>query len=183
VIDNGQTATTALFAETKVLLDSLGIARQSVQAGDTLGLGEEISARVLGPVRDGLPEDEANNASVVLLVRFGETELLFAGDAEREAEAEMLTYWADATREDLLRADVVKVGHHGSRTSSTPAWVDAVAEPGGVVVVSVARRNVYNLPGEEVLERWQAAGADVHLTHRGALWLRSDGRSLVRVGW
>ncbi len=183
VVDNGQRASSILYAETHFLLDSLGVARRSVSAGDTLGLGDGIVATVLGPVRSNQPEDEANNASVVLLIRYGDVELLFAGDAEREAEAEMLHRWSPLIGEGLLRADIVKVGHHGSRTSSTAGWIDAVLEPGGIAVVSVARQNIYRLPNAEVLDRWTNAAADVRLTHRGALWLRTDGQSVERIDW
>ncbi len=183
VVDNGQDVGTILYAETHFLLDSLSVPRLSVTAGDTLDLGDGIIATILGPVRAGLPPDEANNASVVLLIRYGEVELLFAGDAEQEAEAEMLRHWSPLVDEGLLRADVVKVGHHGSRTSSTPDWIDAVLKPGGVAVVSVARQNIYRLPNAEVVDRWEQAGADVRLTHRGAVWLRTDGRSVEEVPW
>ncbi len=183
VVDNGQDVGSILYAETRWLMDSLAVTRQSVVAGDTLVLGDGITATVLGPVRAGLPEDEANNASVVLLIRYGEVELLFAGDAEQEAEAEMLHHWSPLLQEGLLRADIVKVGHHGSRTSSTPEWVAAALKPGGTAVVSVARQNVYRLPNAEVLDRWAQAGADVRLPHRGALWLRTDGRVVEEVGW
>ena len=61
-----------------------------------------------------------------------------------------------------VRADVVKVAHHGSRTSSTPALVDATAA--ALAVISVGRGNRFGLPDEDVLERWQASGAAVRRT-------------------
>jgi competence protein ComEC len=101
------------------------------------------------------------------------------GDAEAVAEAGVVERYRSA-----LRSDVVKVGHHGSRTSSTPALVAAAATPGGLAIIQVARRNRYGLPDEEPLARWAAAGVDVRTTSsNGAVWLRSDGRSFEHVRW
>ncbi len=114
----------------------------------------------------------------MLRLEHGRTRWLLTGDAEIAGEAELASRFPD-----LLEADVVKVGHHGSRTSSTPALVDAVGQP-AFAVVSVAQRNRYGLPNDEPLGRWAATGARVVLTSEdGAVWLRSDGETVKRVEW
>ncbi|HLA62991.1 MAG TPA: DNA internalization-related competence protein ComEC/Rec2 [Rhodothermales bacterium] len=162
--------------------DSLGVPFQTVQAGDTLALGPAVRARVLAPATPPpASDDEAavNDGSLVLRVEFGRTSLLLTGDAGATPEEAMTARYGAA-----LAADVVKVGHHGSATSSTAAFVSAVAHPGTWAVVPVARRNRYGLPDRAPLARWHAAGARVLQTGReGAVWLRSDGFHFTRVDW
>ncbi len=180
VVHNGQAYASDLYAETLALMDSTGTRDRAVTAGDTLALDPAVHLQVLAPSAAPRPGDEANDGSVVLRVSYGETSFLLTGDAERAAEASLVAHYGD-----LLRSDVVKVGHHGSRTSSTAGFVERVV--GGaapLAVVSVAERNVYRLPNPEVLDRWQDAGATVLQTwDAGAVWLRSDGQRVERVAW
>lgn len=92
-----------------------------------------------------------NNASAVIRLTFGERSILMTGDIEREAERQLL--------ERDLSADVVKVPHHGSRTSSTREFVEAVMP--SEAVITAGRRSVFGHPHAEVRERWAAAGARV----------------------
>lgn len=194
LIHNGQTKDNAIWTDLETTADSLGIVQQTVTAGDVLDLDPSVRIRVLGPSGTPQPGDDANDASIVLLVEYGHTRWLLTGDAEATAEADLVARYGA-----LLRADVVKVGHHGSRTSSTPELVAAVRGRGAspirlasdapvhspdYAVVSVAKRNRYGLPNAEPLMRWQDAGAEVLQTaNEGAIWLRSDGDTIERVGW
>jgi competence protein ComEC len=181
VVDNGRHYESALFATTLHLLDSLDVPRQSVLAGDTLQLDPSTRIHILGPPRDR-PELDENDASVVLRIVFGRTSFLFLGDAERRGEQHLVESFPD-----LLRSDVVKVGHHGSRTSSTQPLLNLLKSEGDaavVPVISVAQRNSFGLPNEEVVVRWADAGTPLWLTSGGgALWLRSDGTQITRRDW
>ncbi len=177
VLDNGAHYPSALYAETHFWLDTLGVARRALQAGDTLALDPAVAFTVLAPQETVASPSNTNDASVVLRIAYGATSFLFAGDAETFSENAMV-----ARYDTLLRSTVVKVGHHGSITSSTPAFV-AHVQPAWAVV-SVAQANVYRLPSDTVLARWQRAGATVHLTRdAGALWLRSNGAQVKAVPW
>jgi competence protein ComEC len=116
----------------------------------------------------------ANDASCVLAVTAGSTRVLVAGDIEADAERALLAQGTDA-----LAADVLLVPHHGSRTSSTDAWVAAVAPR--YAVVAAGYRNRFGHPKEEVLERYLARGTTVLRTdHDGAVVFRlEDGRITV----
>src|SRR5207244_10728979 len=112
-----------------------------------------------------------NNDSIILSIRFGETSFLFTGDIEKEAEALVLKRQAD------LRSDVVKVAHHGSRTSSIPAFV-AATKP-SLAVISVGQTSIFGHPAKEVVERWRASGAEVMTTwERGTMTMISERRRL-----
>ncbi len=182
VLHNGQPYLSDLYDETVHLLDSLAVPHRALGAGDTLALDPSVQLQVLAPEATLAGQEGANDASVVLRLAYGETVFLFTGDAEAEAERHLTGRYGA-----LLRSDVVKVGHHGSRTSSTEAFVALVlpdATQAGTAVVSVGTRARFDLPDEEVLARWHARGADVWSTAaQGALWLRSDGRRVVRVAW
>lgn len=177
VVHNGHNYGSALFAEADSLARALGVPVRAVTAGDTLAFDRTVHLQVLAPTHAPHPDAPANHGSVVLRLTYGETSFLFTGDAEADAEYVLADRYGD-----FLRSDVVKVPHHGSRTSSAEPLV-ALAEA-EIAVVSVARRNRYGLPNEEVLERWEASGAEVLQTWAtGAVWLRSDGRTVERVRW
>jgi len=178
VVVNGLRSGSDLWRETLAVADSLGIPVQAVTSGDTLALDPAVHVRVLGPTTERVGAGDGNEASVVLHVQHGATRWLLSGDAEHAGEADLVARYGAR-----LAADVVKVGHHGSRTSSTPAFVAAAGRP-AFAVVSVAARNRYGLPDHEPLMRWQRTGADVIQTaDAGAVWLRSDGRTVRRVDW
>ena len=133
------------------------------------GAGERIAAPA------GL---SVNDASLVLRVGFAGRGILFAGDLEADGEGEL------AGRRDVgqvVAADVLKVPHHGSRTSSTPELVDAVAP--GLAVISLGWRNQFHFPAPEVVARYTGRGTRVLRTDRdGAITvvISPEGRLTVR---
>jgi competence protein ComEC len=110
-----------------------------------------------------------NDTSLVLRVSYGRTTFLFPGDLEAPGEAA-------AVARGGLAADVVKVPHHGSRTSSTAGFVEAVRPRLAVVSVDAASR--YGFPHPEPVARWRATGAEVLSTSGGAVRVLSDGRTV-----
>ena len=116
---------------------------------------------------------DVNNASTVALVRFGAVRFLLVGDAEADEEAWLLRHARGS-----LAADVLKVGHHGSRTSTTPDFLAAVRPR--VALVSVGLGNDYGHPSPEVLGRLAGAGAEVLRTDLlGTVVVRTDGRAIT----
>jgi competence protein ComEC len=154
-------------ARTLRLPRSEGVARLVVSRGHALPLGATV-ARVFGP-----PGQRAttirNDDSVVLGIEWGSTRFLLTGDIEAEGEAR-LPSWP---------ARVVKVPHHGSRTSSSAAFVEA-AEP-RLALVSVGARNRFGHPDAGALARYRQRGVLVLRTDvDGALTVTTDG-SRVRA--
>ena len=116
--------------------------------------------------------DDPNEASTVVRASFGEVRLLLTGDAERREEAWLLEH-----ARSLLTADILKVGHHGSRTSTSPAFLAAVAPR--LALVSVGQGNMYGHPGPEVMRRLLDSGVTVLRTDQlGTVILRTDGQSV-----
>lgn len=136
--------------------------------GDTFTLGS-AQVEVLGPTKD---YDDPNDTSIILSVTYGETDFLFTGDMESGAEADLIESGAD------LSADVLKVGHHGSDTSSSYRFLREVMPT--YAVISVGEGNSYGHPSETVLSRLSDAGAEVYRTDlQGTVIAYSDGTNIT----
>ncbi|MDT8322886.1 MAG: DNA internalization-related competence protein ComEC/Rec2 [Bacteroidota bacterium] len=146
---------------------------RDVRSGERLDLDEDVRLLVLSPP-GGNDIEAGNGNSVVLLLIYGATRFLFTGDVDAEAERRMLREWGP-----LLQADVLKVGHHGSTTSSCPAFVLAVRP--AHAVISAGRNNHFRHPRAEILTRLRLAGARISRTDvEGTLSFVSDGRRIVK---
>jgi competence protein ComEC len=145
----------------------------SVRRGDNIDIGG-VAVQVLNPPRDERSRSNtANDSSIVLRITFAARTFLLTGDIEREAERALV---ADETIN--LFADVAKVPHHGSRTSSTDSFVDNVRA--NTAVISVGRRSRFGHPHDEVVKRWRGAGAMVQTTgERGTITVETDGHDLL----
>jgi competence protein ComEC len=150
-----------------------GVPRRKAAAGSRLMLDRGVTLDLLVPPRRLLAEDgTGNNASIGLLMAYGDTRFLLAGDAGAEEETAWLRDGAG------LRADVLKVGHHGAATSSTLAFLMAVRPRWAVI--SCGRNNRYGHPDASTLARLRMVGARVARTDEdGGIRCVSDGRSVT----
>ena len=146
---------------------SAGVQMLTAEVGMTLRLGEcLVTVLTTGG-------EEENNACVVLRVTCGNTALLLMGDAEAATEERLLA----GTDAALLDCDFLKVGHHGSDTGTTAAFL-AAATP-KIAAISCGAQNDYGFPHSAVLESLQAIGATVYRTDtQGTLHFASDGNSV-----
>ena len=131
------------------------------KVGDTMTLGE--AQGTIMAVDNENPE-EVNNTSIVLQLEYGTQKYLFMGDAESQVESSR--QWEDI--------DVLKVGHHGSNTSSSVNFIKQVQPE--LAIVSVGEGNTYNLPKQNIMERLESIGAKIYRTDEsGTIYLTSDG--------
>lgn len=138
------------------------------RAGDRFSLGDAL-VTVVGPVKS---YDDTNNTSLVLRIVYGTTSFLFTGDMEDDAERDLLD--AGVT----LRSTLLKVGHHGSSTSTAYRFLREVAPQYGVI--SVGTDNDYGHPTEAVLSRLRDADVTLYRTDlQGDIICRSDGTNLT----
>lgn len=111
---------------------------------------------------------ELNNYSVVTKITYGTTKFLFMGDAEKLSENEI---------KENVTADVIKIGHHGSNTSSSIDFIKKVNAKYGII--SVGLNNKYNLPKEETITNWENSGTKIYLTStNGTIRASSDGTNI-----
>lgn len=156
----------------------LGIRRKSLCRGQQPLAVAGVRIEILHPPcpgeESGEPETrcpDPNNRSLVLRLVYGEVKILFTGDIEAATERRLLA------RGEGLTAQVLKVPHHGSRGSSSPAFLDAVSPR--VAVVSAGYRNRFGFPSAQVLSRLRERGVVVFRTDLdGAIRLRTDGRKI-----
>lgn len=137
------------------------------EVGDEYALGS-AKVEILG-LNAG---EDTNDSSIILMIRYGETSFLFTGDAEREAEQAVLDSGAE------LKADVLKVGHHGSDTSTSYPFLREVMPE--YAVISVGEGNSYEHPEENTLSRLRDAEAEILRTDlNGDIIISSDGKELT----
>jgi competence protein ComEC len=148
----------------------------SIQAGDLIRFGDAQIEVLWPPAAAHANEPSRNNDSVVLRVEFGRRSLLLTGDIEKSGENALV-----ATGKQLT-ADVVKVPHHGSRSSSTLPFVSATEAK--IAVISVGQNSMFGHPHADVVERWQANGAQVFTTGKcGTITVTTDGADLTLTGF
>jgi competence protein ComEC len=158
---------TDAFRDFLKYLDKQGIGITIPSPGDSFTLGS-ASVTVLGPIN---PSDEPNNTSIVLRIVYGDTSFLFTGDAEREEEQDIL----DAGY--TLASTVLKVGHHGSNSSTTYPFLYEVMPQ--YAVISVGADNTYGHPDPDTLSRLRDADVKVFRTDmQGDIICTSDGKTV-----
>lgn len=149
-------------------METKGYKNTQPVVGDTYLLGD-AEFTVLSPC---CSYSDSNNNSVAILFTHGKNRFLFSGDAEEEAEKDMLQ------SEQSLGADVYKVGHHGSRTSSSLAYLQAISP--AYAVISCGEGNTYGHPHAEVLNNLRAMKTQVFRTdEQGTVIVNSDGEKLT----
>jgi competence protein ComEC len=175
VYDSGLAHTSQTYANYLDAVETHGVDLFEVREGDSIPFGDAVEVTVLNPPED--PGTDLHAAGVVLAVEFGETRYLTTGDAETEVEQRLLDRWDEA-----LDADLYHAGHHGSSTSSSAPFLDAVDPE--TALVSSALDSQYGHPHDEILERFADRGMDVYWTAvHGDVVFRSDGeRFTVTTG-
>lgn len=176
-LDSGQVYDSWTAGRLRELIAERGVRYHRVAAGDSLaGLGG-VAGLVLHPTADFVDADGNtpfghNNGSVVFSLQHGTVRVLFTGDVEQETDPVILA-WGER-----LQARLLKVAHHGSRTSSQPLFVEAVAP--AVAVMSLGEGNKFRHPAPEIVARYAAHGARVLRTdHTGAVQVRIDGTGMA----
>jgi competence protein ComEC len=164
---SGAVATTRTFERAIAALEASDARYEEPRGGQTTTVGP-LRIEVLHPgAGDSL--QGLNDASISLRITYGDFRMVTTGDAERAAETQMVARWSDR-----LSADVLRLGHHGSSTSTTPAFLDAVSP--SVAVYSAGSGNSYGHPHAEVVERITAAGIELYGTDRdGTVTIVTDG--------
>ncbi len=150
----------------------IGESEDCEQSGYTFYLGSMLNT-VIAPVAD---INDANEMSVVIKSTYGDTSIMLTGDAEERSEEQILERWNKAD----LDCDVLKVGHHGSSSSTTKEFLDAVSP--SIALISCGKNNKYNHPNKETMDKLIDAGVTIYRTDEdGSVVLRTDGKSFSVV--
>lgn len=146
-----------------------GLKIQQIKEGTKIDLGKDTEVQVYSPVKSQY--EELNNYSPVMKISYGQNSFMFTGDAESLLEKEILNENKD------LKADVLKLGHHGSHSSTSEEFLKAVNP--SIAVVSCAKDNKYGHPHKETMSNLKKAGITVYETFRdGDITISSNGKKL-----
>lgn len=140
-------------------------------AGQKIDVGRGVTLDVFSPFEDynGKSVKNPHDANIISRLIHGKNSILFMGDAEKPLEYRLLFESAG-----FLDSDILKVGHHGSKTSSSEEFLKAVSPD--IAVIQVGRKNRYGHPTQEVLDRLAAIGAKIFRTDlNGDVRISSDG--------
>lgn len=150
-------------------LDKQGKILKVPKAGDTFELGS-AKITILGPINES---EDSNNMSIVIKITYGKTSFLFTGDAETDEEKDIIKKY----KRDI-NCDVLKVGHHGSASSTSTEFLNAVKPK--IAVISCGLDNSYGHPTQTVLDSINKKGAEIYRTDlHGDVFCYSDGKKLT----
>jgi competence protein ComEC len=143
------------------------------RAGTVWRTDDGLTLRFIGPSLPFLAHtrNDINNNSLAFILQYGSFRMFFTGDAGAEAEQRFMSEGID------LHADVLKVGHHGSAYSSTPAFIRAVHPE--YAIISVGRHNLFGHPAPSTIDTLQRFGVQIYRTdENGAVTVTTDGAAV-----
>lgn len=159
------------YIEFQDVLEKKSIPLTIVSRDDVLTFGD-LKIEILNPLSDVSPDAVwDNNHSTVLRLIYGDVKILMTGDIEKETERELLN------APENLQSAIVKVAHHGSKTSSMQDFVNVTKAK--VAIISVGRESPFGHPKPEIVERWVNSGAKIMTTgEKGTITLTTDGKRI-----
>lgn len=159
-------STTKTYESLLMAIKDKNLKINTAKAGTSIIDTDALKINILAP--NNSIYTELNNYSVVTKITYGTTKFLFMGDAEKLSENEI---------KENVTADVIKIGHHGSNTSSSIDFIKKVNAKYGII--SVGLNNKYNLPKEETITNWENSGTKIYLTStNGTIRASSDGTNI-----
>lgn len=173
IYDSGQLTTTNTYRKYLETVQKKKIPFAVLKAGNEVDMGSGAVLKVFAPEEPFFTEDngrsDLNNNAIVAKLSYGSFAMLFASDAEKDSEARMVKKYGDQ-----LKSAVIKVGHHGSTTSSSASFLKAVAPEAAVITVGAG--NDYGHPHEAVLKRYQERKIKMYRSdNHGTITISSDG--------
>ncbi|WP_298703124.1 ComEC/Rec2 family competence protein [uncultured Veillonella sp.] len=176
VYDNGMTYSSSVYRTYMKTVDRLKIPRTVLYKGDVVDFGNGAKFTVYAPwqgdpVMDNKGKADLNNNSIVGKLEFGKFSMLFTGDAEKPEENRLIK-----EQNTKLSSRIIKVGHHGSKTSSQKDFLRSVRPE--FAIISAGQNNDYGHPHKEALERLRAENITVYQTKTmGTIQIHSDGNT------
>lgn len=171
VLDPGVESDSGTYGYYRQLIEKKNIEYTEARRGQRINFGDGVYAEILFPDRDmdGVTND--NNASVIVQVVYASTSVMLTGDAPAAVERYLVSLGPAG-----LDSDILKAGHHGSRTSSAPEFVRAVSPQWAII--SAGKNNSYNHPHQEVMDTFASSSISVLGTYDfGTIIFESDGKT------
>ena len=167
------------YRKLKEIVKEKKIKVQVVNKGDRLKIEKDLYFDILWPNNEKLiSENILNNNSIVCKLNYKTFSCIFTGDIEQIAEKQILMEYKDNFK--LLDSTILKVGHHGSKTSSTEDFVKAVSPQ--IALIGVGEDNKFGHPNDEVIERLERLDAKIYRTDQmGEIEIKVDNKGRIKV--
>jgi len=170
VLDSGLICDILAYKEFISIIQKKGIPYHKAKAGDNFIFSNNLEIFLLNPLYDSdfYDESDFNNASIVVKLFYKNADFLFTGDIEEDAEKKLLVW------QNILQSDVLKVGHHGSSTSTNLEFLDKV-DP--IIAVITVGKNHFGHPSQKVIERLEDKNIQIYRTDEdGTIIIRTNGQ-------
>lgn len=178
VIISKQAENSENYTKFKELVNEKHIKVLIISMGETLRIEQDLYFEVLWPDNEKLiTENALNNNSIVCKLYYKNFSMIFTGDIEENAEKLILQKFKNS---NILNSTVLKVGHHGSKTSSTLAFLEAVKPK--MALIGVGENNKFGHPNDEVIKRLKTFGTRIYRTDKmGEITLIIDNKGKIKV--
>lgn len=167
VLDSGKTYSSFTYHTYRNNVKKRGIPFVRVKQGQYIPLDPQVSIQVLN---NGKSKDENNESSIILKVRYNKADFLLMGDADIQTEKKIIKQYD-------VHADVLKVGHHGSYTSTSEQLLEK-SNP-QFAILSYDKKNPYGHPHQSVVKRLKRHGVMIYTTDKQTVEIETDGEHLV----
>lgn len=167
VYDSGFPHTTKTYENLLTKIDEKNIGFEIAQRGKQIDLDNNLVIDILHPTST---MKDINNNSIVLRITYDDVSFMLTGDAEKEAEEMILSHSPN------LQSQILKVGHHGSNTSTSSEFLNAVKPK--ITIIQVGKNNTYGHPTEEILSRLNSLGIEIYRNDlQGDIVVKTDGKT------
>ena len=160
------------------IIKEKGVSVAIVKMGDRVKIENGIYFDILWPTSEQIQENKLNNNSLVMKMYYHNFSVLFTGDIEEKAEKKILeTYKSEKNK---LVSNVLKVAHHGSKTSTIKGFLDTVNPK--IALIGVGKNNMFHHPSEEIIDKLKEYGAIIYRTdERGEITIRVNGKGNFKI--
>ena len=133
-----------------------------VKQGDKIKIEKNLNIDILWPIEEQIQENALNNNALVFKLQYKEFSMLFTGDIEQIAEEKILTFYEKNV--EKLKSTILKIAHHGSKTSTTEEFLKAVNPK--ICLIGVGENNMFGHPSDEIIKRLQNFGVKIFRTDK-----------------
>src|SRR3989344_3111135 len=175
VIESGANHSIPEYAKWHQLLEEKAVEVIIAKAGQKIKISDSAYLNIFTPFEDFEDKSSKNihDAMIASKLNYGSTSVLFMGDAEKQIEYRLIFSGAD------LKSDILKVGHHGSKTSTSEEFLKAVSPK--FAIISAGRKNRYGHPHQDILDRLMSFGIKIFRTDQdGDIRFLSDGTAFIK---
>ena len=150
------------YNEFRKIVKDKNIRVRIVKKGDLINIEKNLKFRILWPSQTLIEENILNNNSIVTRLEYKKFSMIFTGDIEKIAEEEIIKEYQNKTY--LLKANILKVGHHGSKTSSIKEFVNIINPK--IAIIGVGKDNKFGHPSDEVIKRLKEKNISIFRTDK-----------------